>query len=142
MGWRPSHLLHHLQSQGEYKCLCVTWGSPSRTQGSSGNLSHLHQRPAAQAPGPALGTSACAVLLPFSKLLRAVALFLWPGSKATSKCPAWYWLFGMNFSKKPCQAVALPCAHNFILWCSFSPCLSEISSVGFFKETLKFSIYF
>lgn len=134
MGWRRSHLPHRLQSPGEYSCLYVTQSSPGRTEGSSRNLCLclLCQRASDSGSESCTpGTSVCPKALePCCQFLRVVA------HVSAQQTHLQAVLLGIGYLQG-----LFPGVHNFIIWWSFSLHLSEVSSAGFCKETLKFSIY-
>lgn len=144
MGLRPSHLLRHLQSRGEYECLCVTRAglaghrAPPETLAFATGTEGLQAQALSPAPqdqclprGPGafmyISESSCSCLCATSKSTSSALLEI--GSLA------------QNFPGSPAKLSLFPGAYNCILWHSFSPHLSEVSSAGFFKETQKFSTY-
>lgn len=126
MGLMPSHLLHRLQSRGEYECLCVT-PAGLRTKGSSRSpgLCHL-QRPSGPASASCPRTTVCPeALVPLCKFFMEVVAHV---------C-------AQQTSLQAVSCLTLAVWNQSFQESSFSSHLSEVSSVGFFKETLKFSIY-
>lgn len=62
-------------------------------------------------------------------------------SKPTSSALLGIGSLAQNFPRSPAKLSLFPGACNCIPWHSFFPHLSEVSLVGFFKETRKFSTY-
>lgn len=103
------------------------------------NLSHLLEA-SAQALSPALRTSSCPASGLMSMSERCCS-GLWATNKPTSSALLGIGYLESIFPRSAAKLSLSPGAHNFILGDSFSPYCSEVSSVGFFRETLKFSIY-
>lgn len=144
MELRPSHHLRHLQSHGEYQCLCVTRAGLTGHKALLGTLAFATGTEGLQAQ--ALSPAPQDQCLPrgpgvFMDISESCCSCLCATSKPTSSALLGTGSLAQNFPRSPAKLSLFPGACNCILWHSFSPHFSEVSSVGFFKETRKFSTY-